>query len=171
MAFYNLSGTTKPSFKIGPNGVLLSSTVVTVGQNVTRKYLITPDQLNSNDSPYRLAFEDPDRPIYDTFISSTNVAGITTSGNQVTFNLRDGSTITLGTNEMVVGPNSSTDSAVPLFNGTTGKILKDSGRQISDEINDSTTAVASQNNLVSAAAVIDYVGSITELLESRLEGF
>ena len=53
MAYENLSGTTKKSFKFGPNGVALSSEAVKSGEKNARRYLISNQKNDVANQPLR----------------------------------------------------------------------------------------------------------------------
>jgi len=80
----------------------------------------------------------------------------------LTVNLRSGSAITIGNAGDVSGPVSSTNNNIVLFDGTSGKTIKDSGRSIVDSVSDSDSASL---NLPSAGAVVGYVGTLSEALK------
>lgn len=165
MAYSNLSGTTMKSFKIGPNGVSLTSTAVTNGESVARKYLKTNQK--DGDKELYLAYTDTADPIYDTFIKSSDIASFSYSENKLKIMLRNGSSIDI-LQDSIIGPNSSVDGAIALFNGTSGKQLKDSEKTISNTINEE--AATNDNIVPTTSAVLGYVGTLSDALKKRLEG-
>lgn len=165
MAFTNSSGTINKSFKIGPNGVSLTSKAIQNG-NIS-KYLLTNQK--DGDKEIYLAYTDSPNPIYDTFIKSSDISSFSYIGNSLNIELRNGTTIVLNqTVGDVVGPDSSNDSSIVLFNGTDGKKIKDSNKTISDSIDDSDTNKI--NKIPTSNAVIDYVGVLSDALKKRLDG-
>ena len=167
MAFYNMSGTSEKTFKIGPNGVSLTSKEIVSGESAAIKYLIT-NQKDADGNELRLAYEKTTEPIYDTFIKSSDVSTIQYTDSQVKFVLRNGNVIILNQNfGDVKGPNSSTDNAIALFDGTSGKQLKDSGAAIANQITDTN---ADSTDVATINAVVGYVGTLSEALKKRLEG-
>lgn len=164
MAYMNLKGTTEKSFKIGPNGVVLSTKAIVQSNGTIDKYLLTNQKDGEKD--LYLALTDQTIPIYDTFISSSDIKSLSTNNNnELTINLRNGSSFKLS-QTFLVGPESSTDGAIALFDGTDGKKLKDSQKKIVDEINDQNITA----NIPSVAAVVNYVGVLSDALKARLEG-
>lgn len=166
MAYENLSGTTKKSFKFGPNGVALSSEAVKSGEKNAKKYLISNQKNDAGTDFLRVAYEDPNEPIYDTFIKSSDISSISYGNNVIMFHLRDGSQITINKNMTgdVKGPDSATPDAIALFDGDSGKVIKDSGKVMSDEVTDDSSQIPT------SAAVIKYVGKVETPLRERLEG-
>lgn len=175
MAYQNLSGTTKKSFKIGPGGVILTSTATKDGDKI-RKYLMV-NQTNDEGHNLRVAFESENEPIYDTFIKSSDIGSISYTNNKVIFKLRNNTEIVLDlllTSVDAVGaPETSTEDAIAIFEapvtdeaGNTKHRLKDSGLKIerSDITNDP------ENTVPSSQAVVNYVGGVSEPLRQRLGG-
>lgn len=177
MAYENLKGTTSKSFKIGPNGVKLSSSAVErvneKGEKTLVKCLVTDQILD--DKPLEVAYVKQGDDIYDTFIQSSEIRKISYgSDGTISFILKDGGNITINqllTSGDVVGPDSSTPDAIVVFEDSTGKKIKDSSRIISDSFtNDDTSQNNNGMNVPSIQAVVGYVGEVSEPLKQRLEG-
>lgn len=167
MAYSNLSGTTMKSFKIGPNGVSLTSTAVTNGSGTIKRFLKTNQK--DNDKELYLAYTDSTEPIYDTFIKSSEISSFSYTDSKILFRLRTGEEIELlQTTGDVKGPSSSLDSSIALFDGTDGKKIKDSATTISSDI--STDTETSNGTVPTTGAVIGYVGVLSDALKKRLEG-
>ena len=164
MAYSNIKGTTCPSFKIGPNGVSLSSSAV-VGSTIPAKYLKT-NQVDAEGNPLYLLFTD-DPAAYDSYIKNSDISSITYLSNSLVISMKDGTTFTLS-KTIVSGPSSSTDEAIALFDGTTGSVLKDSGKKISENIEEASTET--MDSVPTTGAVIGYIGVLSDALKQRLNG-
>ncbi len=91
---------------------------------------------------------DVDGAAYTTFATLT-------AGNTPTFDLSTATTI--GTNNIVASPGSVTDNAIVRYDGTTGKLVQNSGVTIDDSGNISTsgkiTATVLQTQFIPAASI------------------
>lgn len=169
MAYQNLKGTTNKTFKIGPRGVMLKTVAirneVSEVSKETVEYIKRLAVQESPNSDTRLvAYKDE----MDAFIRSDDILRIShDSVGGITITLRSGEIISLGSTGKgdVKGPDSSTPDAIVLFNGDSGKQIKDSGSKISETILDSEA-----NNVPTIGAVIGYIGEVSTPLKMRLQG-
>lgn len=191
MATYsNISGTTKKSFKFGPNGVTLSTKAITTDSGTIKK-LITDQVID--DRYYQLAYEDPNDPIYakfDGFIASENISKLQNTQNGLRIYLKkpsdDGQTtpdyIDITTNITAVsGPENAIDGDIVLFDGNTGKAIKDSNFKINqstnlkdyityDSNNNPVINKAAENTVATTTSILSYIGVLDKGLADRLEG-
>lgn len=167
MAIYkNIDGTTKSSFKIGARGITIIPTAVIKGEETLMKVAIK----EKGKDPRFLLYED------EVEIPKAYCTGIRQVGTQTIFSIRneDGSIseIVINTREMgVKGPDGAVENNLAAFKDSTGQEIKDSGVSVKNTIQiDSSTNKASESDVPTAAAVVDYIGSINDLLALRVGG-
>lgn len=180
--FTNTSGTTAKSYQFGKDGlkVYTQAAVDTQSEKVLNRYLKVNDPLSTEN----------DETI--AYISSIVVQSCTINGNNtVTFTLNTGESFTVSSalnSDSVHGPSASNIGNVAVFDSTDGKSIADSNSCITNKIenidniaaalNDSNGSVRSEiaenvknsTDLPTAMAVIDYVGTLSEALQRRLNG-
>lgn len=175
MAYQNISGTTKKSFMIGPNGVLLSSKAVKGDDGKIKKFLVVRDSEAEDASEFKVELRDPiheDKDsIYDSFIESSDIKSMAFTNNSLILNLRNGDKIALDkllTGVEYKGEEPSTPDAITVFADENGNI-KDSKKTFSDEIDDSLEDKLT-DIIPSVKAVVGYVGEVSQPLSQRLDG-
>ena len=182
--FQNLSGTTSKSFRIGPKGLTLVSEAVTeADKDIIKRFKVEGTGLEND--PY-LAY-DVDIPIYAIESIDTNEETGKTTITLFNRDTKETTSFTIITNinnvgaGNVSGPESSIEGGIAVFADNTGTKLADSQKKISEKIN-STSAyvqtdlerqkneVENASSIPTNAAVVDYVGELSEALRLRLAG-
>lgn len=167
MAYENLKGTLKKSFKIGSNGVMLTSHALIDESYKFLKINKNPVIVFQNEN------EDGVVSDYDGLLNNDFIKSISYFNDTVSFNLTNGESIKIkkyhevgnvsSVNEQLTNPDE-----VVVFNGTNNKEIKSSKLVIKNEINETG------NGLVTVNAVTKYVenfvGEVSNPLESRLKG-
>lgn len=165
MAINNSNGTTKRTFKLGPDGLKLISKEVTNATGDLERYRLYVKDGSS---------EDPNKVLYDTDIPASAVISTTYSEDNetVTFILKDNTKITLPTvaHDLggVKGPDSSVALDIAIYSDTTGQVLADSGSKIVTTIEEDDESISSK--IPNNKAVVDYVGTFSDALLARLKG-
>jgi len=171
--FSNYGGTVVDSFKIGAKGVSLYSSAIISGNKAVQrhgKYLYVEDIETGESNRLAYDYELPTNCI-ESYEQSPN-------GNEVTFNFKDGSKVTVARKieSDIIHPETSTPKDIVLFGNEHGNELIDSNIGIIDLKSEDFNSIDKfadelvDDKVVTAKAVLSYVGNITDILSARMEG-
>lgn len=171
-SYKNLDGTTKPSFKIGPRGIELSTGAIVDSENNLKAIktlmlsnngtVLTDDNLGLIISrEFCTKIDTTTNPNYYIFyikrFDNTNRQWVE---EQILLN-KTPSGVGSGN---VVGPDSSVVDNLAAFGDESGKKIKDSGFSVASEVNNDGSQIPT------GAAIVSYIGAVTTPLSERLRG-
>lgn len=168
--FSNYGGTVVDSFKIGAKGVSLYSSAIISGNRAVQrhgKHLFVEDVETGESNKLAYDYEIPTRYIERYEIDGDNVKFILNTGEYVVVARKIESNIIL--------PETSKPKDIVLFGNETGNEFIDSNIGIIDLENEEFNSIdkfadALEDKVVTAKAVLSYVGDITDILSTRMQG-